>query len=95
MQHKLKMCQWLTVTPDQASPNHLPCLYFPSIRHSSSNVWAGVPVQLGSCPDGHSDEASGADEAWRLPQTESVRLAVEHITQTTSLERFRLNQYVT
>lgn len=84
MHCKLKICWWLTVTPVQASFNHLPCLYFPSIRHSSSNVWAGLPVQLGACPTGHSDEASGADEAWCLPQTESVCGAVvEYITQTT------------
>lgn len=47
-------------------------------------MWAGLPVQLGSCPAGHADEASAVDEAWCLPQTESVRGAViEHITQTT------------
>ena len=39
-------------------------------------MWAELPVQLGSHPPGHSDAASGADEAGGLPQTQSVRGAV-------------------
>ncbi len=81
------MHQWLSATPDQASTNQpllffFKCIFSP-IRHRSSFLWKGLPVQLGSCPAGHSDEASAVNEAWCLPQTESVgETAAEETTQT-------------
>lgn len=67
------MSQWLTIFPDETTPSHQPCRSLPPSRHCSSDMWPGLPVQLSSRPPGHTNEASRADEAWFLPQTESVR----------------------
>lgn len=65
-----------------------------SIRHSGGNLWAGLPIQLSSCSTGHSDEASGADEARCLSQTESVRGAVvECVTQSICIFIVSLNTF--
>lgn len=42
--------------------------YCSSHRHSSSNMWAGLPVKLSSHATRHSDEAPPGDETWHLPQ---------------------------
>lgn len=43
-----------------------------SYRHSSSNIWKGLPVKLISHSAGHSDEALTDDETWHLPEVQSV-----------------------
>lgn len=52
--------------------SQLTFLCFLSIRCSSSNTGAGLPVKLSTRLPGHFDETSQVDEAWCLPQTESV-----------------------
>lgn len=61
-----------SMNTNNCSTCQLTFLCFLSIRCSSSNAGAGLPVKLSACLAGHFDETSQVDEAWCLPQTESV-----------------------